>query len=57
MRPKHILIIMSDQCRADALGPYGNTRAQTPAIDANASAVKLTSTDAEIYSQYMAKMH
>ena len=34
MKPKHILLIMTDQCRADALGPYGNTRAQTPALDA-----------------------
>ena len=34
MKPKHILLIMSDQCRADALGPYGNTYAQTPALDA-----------------------
>ena len=34
MKPKHILIIMTDQCRADALGVYGNTYAQTPAIDA-----------------------
>ena len=33
MKPKHILIIMTDQCRADALGAYGNTYAQTPAID------------------------
>ncbi|MBQ3229053.1 MAG: sulfatase-like hydrolase/transferase [Clostridia bacterium] len=33
MKPKHILIIMTDQCRADALGVYGNTYAQTPAID------------------------
>lgn len=34
MKPKHILLIISDQCRADVLGPYGNTYAQTPALDA-----------------------
>ena len=31
--PKHILIIMTDQCRADALGAYGCEYAQTPALD------------------------
>ena len=41
MKPKHILIIMSDQCRADALGPYGNTRAQTPALDAIADGASI----------------
>ncbi len=33
MNPKHLLLIMTDQCRADALGPYGSTYAQTPAIN------------------------
>lgn len=35
--PKHILILMTDQCRADALGAYGNEYAQTPALDALAA--------------------
>lgn len=32
--PKHILLLISDQCRADAIGGYGNSYAQTPALDA-----------------------
>lgn len=35
--PKHILLIISDQCRADAIGAYGNEYAQTPALDALAA--------------------
>ena len=35
--PKHILLIISDQCRADAIGAYGNPDAQTPALDTLAS--------------------
>ena len=35
--PKHILILMTDQCRADAIGAYGNEYAQTPALDALAA--------------------
>lgn len=34
---KHLLIIMTDQLRADALGCYGNEYAQTPALDALAA--------------------
>ncbi len=31
---KHVLLFISDQCRADAIGGYGNPDAQTPALDA-----------------------
>lgn len=35
--PKNILMIITDQCRADAIGAYGNEYAQTPALDALAA--------------------
>ncbi len=35
--PKHVLLIISDQCRADAIGAYGNEYAKTPALDSLAS--------------------
>ena len=34
---KHILILMTDQLRPDALGAYGNPYVQTPALDAIAA--------------------
>ncbi len=34
---KHILILMTDQLRPDALGAYGNPYVQTPALDALAA--------------------
>lgn len=34
---KHILILMTDQFRPDALGAYGNPYVQTPALDAIAA--------------------
>lgn len=35
--PKNILMMITDQCRADAIGAYGNEYAQTPALDALAA--------------------
>ena len=33
-RPQNLLLVTVDTCRADRLGCYGNTRIQTPALDA-----------------------
>jgi len=35
--PRHVLLITLDTTRADHLGPYGETRFETPALDALAS--------------------
>ena len=34
---KHLLILMTDQLRPDALGAYGNQYVQTPTLDALAA--------------------